>query len=320
MPRPLHCPPELFELDLRGKTYLVTGGNSGLGLETSHRLLRQGGQVVIACRNPQLGEQAIQTLRARTPGALVHVLPLDLADLESVRSFARAFLARFDSLHGLLNNAGIMNTPLSRTKDGFESQFGVNHLGHFLLTELLLPLLIESAPSRIVNVSSAYHDVAMGREGRIDFDDPNFERRKYDGWLAYAQSKLANLLHARELAKRLEGTGVASVSVHPGWVPTRLARHSLPLWLQDGLLRHVLRPFGMIQLEDGIQSSLFALLSPQVPAQSGSYFSQVGGYRDRAASGGGWPLVSPNPEARDEGNAQRLAELSRRLVGLAPAR
>ncbi|MFT3712673.1 MAG: SDR family oxidoreductase [Archangium sp.] len=317
MAKPLLCPPELLSLDLTGKTYIVTGGNSGIGLVTVEQLARQGARVVLACRRPAEGQRASDELKAKNLRGSIEVAELDLASLASVRAFAEAFLARGEALHGLVNNAGVMNTPAGKTKDGFEMQFGTNHLGHYLLTELLLPALKKGAPSRVVVLSSCYHDKAQGREGRIDFDDLNFERRAYDGWTAYAQSKLANLLHAKALAKRLSGTGVTVASVHPGWVRTNLVRGTMPTWMQDFVLRPFLHLAGMIEPWEGAQTSLFALLSPEVPAHSGDYYSQLGMYRERAANKGGWPLKSPNPNAHDDAAAQRLDVVSRQLVGLA---
>lgn len=310
------CPPELLSLDLTGKTFIVTGGNSGIGLVTVEQLAKQGAHVVLACRRPAEGERARADIAARGAKGTIEVAALDLASLESVRSFAAQFLATHGQLHGLVNNAGIMNAPAGKTKDGFESQLGTNHLGHFLLTELLLGALRAAAPSRVVILSSCFHDVAMGRKGHLDFDDLQFERRKYDGWEAYAQSKLANLLHARQLAKRLAGSGVTVASVHPGWVRTNLMRTSMPAWVQDYLLRPVLQLAGMIEPWEGTQTTLFALLSPEVPKENGAYFSQLGRYRDKAANRGGWPLVSPNPEASDDSVAARLETVSRKLVGL----
>lgn len=315
MPKTLVCPPELLTRDLRGQVVIVTGANSGIGLITAEQLARQGALVVLGVRRLGEGEAAADAIRRAVVGAQVEVRELDLGDLASVRRFAEGFLATHERLHLLINNAGIMNAPRGRTRDGFETQFGVNHLGHFLLTSLLTPRLIASAPARIVNLSSCYHDRAMGREGDIHFDDLFFERTKYDGWKAYAQSKLANLLHARELARRLAGTGVTAVSVHPGWVRTALMRHSMPAWLQ-AVARPILRALGMIEPWEGAQSTLYAALAPEVEAHAGEYFSQVGMYRDRAANAGGWPLRSPNPHAHDDEKARRLWEVSEELVGL----
>jgi NAD(P)-dependent dehydrogenase (short-subunit alcohol dehydrogenase family) len=207
-----------------------------------------------------------------------------------------------------------MNTPQGKTKDGFEMQLGTNHLGHYLLTELLLDVLKASAPARIVVLSSCFHDMAVGKEGRIDFDDLNFERRAYDGWTSYAQSKLANVLHAKHLAVRLAGTGVVVASVHPGWVRTNLIKNSMPTFVQDYLLRPVLSLMGMIEPWAGAQTTLFALLSPTI--EPGAFYSQTGTYREKQANRGGWPLRSPNPNAHNGDDAARLDRVSRQLVGL----
>ena len=316
MAKPLLCPPELLTLDLSGKTYLVTGGNSGIGLATVEQLAKQGAHVVLACRRPADGERAKAEIAGNGVRGTIEVRELDLASLASVRAFAARFLAEHTQLHGLVNNAGVMNTPAGKTKDGFETQLGTNHLGHFLLTELLLDVLKASAPSRIVNLSSCYHDIAQGRKGAIHFEDLHYESHKYDGWDAYAQSKLANVLHAKELASRLAGTGVIAVSVHPGWVRTRLMRSSMPLWMQDVVLKPFFRMAGMIEPWEGTQSSLYALLSPDVLQHNGAFFSQLGWYREKSANKGGWPLRSPNPQVHDDAVAKRLDQVSRKLVGL----
>ncbi len=314
MAKVLTCAPELLKTDLKGKRYIVTGANSGIGFQTAKQLALQGADVILACRSVGEGEARAAEIRALMPHARLEVRRLDLGDLTSVRAFADGILKDVDHLDALVNNAGVMNTPKGTTRDGFETQIGVNHLGHFLLTQLLLDLLKSSAPSRIVNVSSCYHDVAMGREGKIDLEDLNFERRKYDGWEAYAQSKLANVLHARHLAKRLQGTGVTAVSVHPGWVRTKLMRHSLPIWMQNYVLRPMFRVFGMIEPWDGAQTSLHCILAPSVPEHAGAFFSQLGIYRDKSKNAGGWPLASPNPQAVDDDLARKLWDLSESLV------
>jgi NAD(P)-dependent dehydrogenase (short-subunit alcohol dehydrogenase family) len=315
MAKTLLCPESLLSLDLSGKVYLVTGGNSGIGYETVTQLARQGAKVVLACRRTSAGNHAKAKIKALGVRGSVEVMELDLSRLESVRAFAGNFLRLFHRLDGLVNNAGVMNTPKGTTQDGFETQFGTNHLGHFLLTELLLDCIRATPDSRIVNLSSCFHDRAMGREGQIDFEDLNFERKKYDGWEAYAQSKLANLLHARALAKQPDNQGVISVSVHPGWVRTGLISHSMPLRFQDFWLKPILKLMGMIEPWEGAQSTLYALLSPEVPAHNGGYFSQVGIYRTREAGRGGWPLHSPNPHANDETISEKLYQVSLSLVG-----
>jgi len=314
MAKPLVCDPALLELDLSGRRYIVTGANSGIGLVTAQQLAVQGAEVILACRNLSEANARIGEIRAAHPSARLQARALDLASLASVRSFAEGFLADYDRLDALINNAGVMNTPKGTTQDGFELQLGINHLGHFLLTKLLLEVLEASAPSRIVIVSSCYHDVALGRQGKIDFEDPNFERRPYDGWEAYAQSKLANVLHAKGLAKRLEGTGVTAVSVHPGWVRTQLIRNSAPVWVQDYVARPFMRLAGMIEPWEGAQTTLHATLDPTVPEHAGAFYSQLGTYRDKACNRGGWPMVSPNPQANDDAIVERLWQLSERLV------
>jgi NAD(P)-dependent dehydrogenase (short-subunit alcohol dehydrogenase family) len=316
MAKVLMCNPELFLQNLSDKTYIVTGGNSGIGFITAQQLAQQGAHVIIACRRPTEGERAKQEILQNHASAKIEVMEMDLGNLDSIRSFAQKFLSEKTQLHGLVNNAGVMYTPFSRTKDGFETQMGTNYFGHFLLTELLIPILKTSGPSRIAILSSCYHDKAQGREGKIDFNDYNFNQKKYDGWEAYAQSKLANLLHAKHLAKVLKGTEVTVASVHPGWVRTNLFKTLMPLWFQNILLKPFLQLGGMIEPWEGAQTTLHVLLAPEVSSQSGQYFSQTGFYRTKEATKGGWPLKSPNPHAHDEEVAQKLYELSRKLVGL----
>ena len=251
MAKPLRCDPALFDRDLSGQTMIITGSNSGLGLVTARQVVQQGAHVVMACRRINAARSAAEKIRRGQTAGSVEVMELDLGSLASIRDFAEQFLATHEKLHALVNNAGVMNTSQGTTSDGFETQFGINHLGHFLLTSLLLDVLKSSSPSRIINISSGYHDTAMGREGRIDFDDLHQTAQKYDGWKAYAQSKLANVLHSQELARRLEGTGVSAVSVHPGWVRTELIRHSMPVWVQNYVLRPAMRMAGMIEPWDG---------------------------------------------------------------------
>jgi len=316
MAKPLLCEPALFLKDLTGKVVIVTGANSGIGWETTKQLAAQGAHVVMACRRIEAGQERIDELTADVPNASLSVLPLDLSKLASVRAFADAFLKAHDRLDVLINNAGIMNTDEGRTEDGFELQIGTNHMGHFLLTELLLDVLKQSAPSRIVCVSSCYHDAAQGKPGVIRFDDLNFDNEKYNGWAAYSQSKLANVMHAKALAKELDGTGVTAVSVHPGWVRTDLARHTMPLWVQNTIAKPVLRWMGMIEPHEGAHTSLHAALADDVPEHAGSFYSQRGIYQDKSNNAGGWPMRSPSPQAHDADAIARFYTLSRQAVGL----
>lgn len=317
MPKPHVCDPALLETDLSGKTFIVTGANSGIGWVSAQQLAKQGAQVILACRRVSDAEARIAEARAELPSAKLEARELDLGSLASVRRFAEGFLADHDRLDGLLNNAGVMNSPQGKTVDGFETQLGINHVGHFLLTDLLLERLKASAPARVVNVSSCFHDVAMGRKGDIHLDDLHYESRKYDGWEAYAQAKLANLLHAKGLAKRLEGTGVTAVSVHPGWVRTNLARNSMPLWVQNYVMRPVFRLMGMIEPWEGAQTSLFALLDPSVGQHAGAFYSQTGTYRDKSCNAGGWPMNSPNPKAHDDALAEKLWQATEAMIAKA---
>ncbi|MCG8672189.1 MAG: oxidoreductase [Pseudomonadales bacterium] len=204
-----------------GKLVLITGSNSGIGLEAAKVLAKQQAHVVLACRNPEKGTAALEEIKAEIPTATVDFMQLDLASLDSVRSFTEAFKAKFDHLDVLINNAGVMAPPFGTTADGFESQFGTNHLGHFALTGQLLPLLEAAESGRVVVLSSIAH-----RMGKINFNNLNSEKR-YSRWIAYGQSKLANLMFAKELQRRLEkaGSKVVAVAAHPGYSSTNLQRY-----------------------------------------------------------------------------------------------
>jgi NAD(P)-dependent dehydrogenase (short-subunit alcohol dehydrogenase family) len=245
---------------------------------------------------------------------------LDLASLGSVRRFAEAFLVQYDRLDGLVNNAGVMYTPEGRTEDGFETQFGNNYLGHFLLTELLLDTLKASAPARIVCVSSVAHAGMRGVYGEINIDDLNFDNREYDAYQAYANSKLANVLHALDLARRLGGTGVSAFSVHPGWIRSNLVVSSggaIGRFVQNVLLRPFAGVLGTMSWFEGAQTTLHCLLDDEAPKHNGEYFSQISiFYPDPEDRPGGWPMSSPNPKAHDKDLAKELYRVSLGLVGL----
>jgi NAD(P)-dependent dehydrogenase (short-subunit alcohol dehydrogenase family) len=316
MPKTLMCNPMLFEKDLSGSVYIVTGANSGSGFATAEQLAEQGALVIGACRRVGAGKIAFADLK--NIRGTVEVMELDLASLDSIRRFAKAFLSKYDRLDGLVNNAGVMHTPEGRTKDGFETQFGINYLGHFLLTELLLDILKASTPSRIVNISSVAHAGMRGHHGEIDFEDLNFEIKEYDARQAYANSKLANVLHALDLARRLEGTGVSAFSVHPGWIRSNLITSSggaAGKFVQNVLLRPFSGMLGTMSWFEGAQTTLHCLLDDDAPNHSGEYFSQNSVlYPNPENRPGGWPMPSPNPLAHDKELAEKLYGRSLELV------
>lgn len=290
-----------------GKTALVTGANGGIGYFTALELARRGAAVVLACRSREKGEDAVRRLKSELPDAKAEFAPLDLADLKSVRACAAAWGGR--ALDVLVNNAGVMAYPERRTTaDGFEAQLGTNHLGHFALTLLLLPALRRAPTPRVVTVSSIAH-----RRGRIDFDDLQAERR-YEGWTAYAQSKLANLLFAYELQRRANAAGLPlrSVAAHPGVAFTNLfvagpegGRSTLKSRFYSFLF-----PILLNTEERGALPTLYAAAAPE--AEPGGYYGPDGVREMR-----GWPApAKAEAAARDQAAATRLWEVSERLTGL----
>jgi len=280
--------------DLTGKIALITGSNSGIGLETARGLARAGATVVMAARNLDKGNTAVADIRATTGSDKVELLQLDLASLESVRKAAAEFLGKHDALHLLVNNAGIMTTRQEKTRDGFEATMGVNHLGHFLLTQLLVDRMKASAPARIINVSSMGHMMTPG----LKVDDLFYEKRRYVGLVAYADSKLANVLFTTELARRLEGTGVVVHALHPGMVRTGLGGNGqVPSFAKK--IWDVI-PF-VLNAEQGAATSLHVATSDEAGLLSGKYWSNSKVRRPR--------LPRNEPEV-----AQRLWDVSARLV------
>jgi NAD(P)-dependent dehydrogenase (short-subunit alcohol dehydrogenase family) len=277
--------------DLTGKTVVVTGANSGLGRETAHALAAAGARVVLAVRDPGKGKAAAAAMPGDT-----EVRPLDLASLESVRSFAGEWTGPIDLL---INNAGVMWPPLTRTADGFESQFGVNHLGHFALTNLLLP----HVAGRVVTVSSGLH-----LAGRIDFADLNAERKRYSAWGAYAQSKLASLLFTAELQRRLTAAGsrVLSNAAHPGYAATSLQSHTGNR-VQDFLLTKVAN---RIVAQDAAGGALPTLYAAVADIPGNSYAGP--GNQVRGAP----KLAGRSPAARNPETARRLWSVSEDLTGV----
>uniref|UniRef100_A0A182MJR3 NADP-retinol dehydrogenase n=1 Tax=Anopheles culicifacies TaxID=139723 RepID=A0A182MJR3_9DIPT len=260
----------VFEKNVRadGKVVIITGANTGIGKETAHYLARRGAHVYMACRDMQKCEKAREEIVLDTRNPLVYCRECDLASMQSIRQFVKQFKAEQQRLDILINNAGVMRCPRTLTKEGIELQLGVNHMGHFLLTNLLLDTLKLSAPSRIVVVSSLAHT-----RGQIALDDLN-STKTYDEAKAYEQSKLANVLFVRELARRLEGTGVTVNALHPGIVDTELMRHMgiFNSWFSGIFVRPFVWPFLKSPLY-GAQTTLYAALDPELEKVSGQYFS-----------------------------------------------
>ena len=287
----------------------MTGANSGLGFETARALAAAGAEVVLACRSEKNAQEASDKIHEHLKEAKLRPLELDLDSLESVRAAANKFLSFNLPLHFLILNAGIMATPNAKTKDGFERQLGVNHLSHFLLTELLLPKVKESAPSRVITLSSRGHYLYAPKEG-FRWDDLA-ANRGYDRWERYGQSKLANILHMEELQRRLDAEGVKDVicvSVYPGAVySTGLFRQKPPL---TSILPHLFTFIRMgltakyKTIEQGSSTTVYCALSPDVV--KGEYYADCGVERDGYRHG----------QVSNQATAKRLWEESVKLVGL----
>jgi len=269
-------------VDLSGRHAIVTGASAGIGLETARVLALRGASVTLACRDPEKGENArtriVEGSGGRISSDALFLEHLDLARLESVRAFARAFLATGRPIHLLVNNAGVMLPDRRETHDGFEAHLGVNHLGHFLLTNLLLERISASAPARVVNVSSdAMHFASLTPE----LHDLNWEERRYSGWRSYGDSKLMNLMFTNELNRRLGDSGVTSAALHPGIVTTELARdqRGWQRWL--GI---VVWPF-MKTAAQGAATTLYAATRPDPLEAGGSYLADCAPARPHKLAG-----------------------------------
>jgi NAD(P)-dependent dehydrogenase (short-subunit alcohol dehydrogenase family) len=292
--------------DQTGRVAVVTGANSGLGFHTALELARHGAKVVVASRSDVRGKEAVARIIAEVPRADVDLRGLDLADLANVRSFADGIQASYPSVDLLINNAGVMAIPRQVTADGFEMQFGTNHLGHFALTGLLLPLLLRTPHARVVTVSSTAH-----KPGRIDFDDLMSER-SYRKWRVYSSTKLANLLFAYELQRRLSAVGSAlmSVAAHPGTSATNLVTVSA----QDNIIKRLVMPAGARLISQsaarGALPQLYAATAPDV--RGGEYFGPNG-----IAESFGYPKrVDSVPASKDLDTAARLWSVSEELTGV----
>lgn len=279
-------------IDLSGKVCVITGASSGLGREASRALAAAGARVVLAARDPAALAEAARWIATEVPGAHTSTVELDLTSLASVRAAAGAIRAIAPAIDVLMNNAGVMFTPFGRTHDGFEMQIGTNHFGHFELTRLLVPQLAAARGARIVHLSSGGHVM-----GDVDFDDPNWERREYDKFVAYGASKTANILHAVEADRRLRDNGIRAYAVHPGTVATSLARH---MSREDfSRLRELAAgPLDVTTPDRGAATQVWAAVSPELAGRGGLYLEDCH-ISDRAA-----------PYARDAARAAAWWQLS----------
>lgn len=285
-----------LNVPMSGKTCLVTGATAGIGKVTGQALAQQGATVVLVGRNPAKGESVVRQIKQQTGNEAVEFMLANLSSQQDIRSLAEQFRAKYRQLHVLVNNAGAVFFSRRESVDGLEMTFALNHLGYFLLTHLLLDIIKASAPARIINISSLAH-----LAGRINFD--NLQGRKhYVGWLAYAQSKLANILFTYELARRLEGTDVTANVLHPGIVRTNFAlNNGLPGYLIRGVMDLV-----SIGEEAGAETVIYLATSPEVKAVTGQYFEIKKAVRSSSAS-------------YNQAVARRLWQVSLELTGLSVA-
>ncbi|OIN80072.1 SDR family NAD(P)-dependent oxidoreductase [Mycobacterium malmoense] len=293
-------------IDLSGKVCVITGASSGLGRESARALAAAGAHVVLAARNQDALVRAARWIDAEMPGARTSTVRLDLTSLASVRAAAGAIRDIAPAIHVLVNNAGVMFTPFGRTHDGFEMQLGTNHFGHFELTRLLIPQLAAAGGARVVTLSSGGHLM-----GDVDFDDPNWESREYDKFVAYGASKTANILHAVEADRRLRELGIRAFAVHPGTVATALARYmsrsdfsELRKLVVDNSAARGQRSEGFLDFvtpEHGAATQVWAAVGPELAGRGGLYLEDCS--------------VSENvaPYARDEQRAADWWALSEKL-------
>ena len=300
--------------DLSGRTVLVTGGYSGLGQETARALAAKGAHVILSGRDATKLSAAADELATAT-GAKVETLVADLGSLESIRAAGAEARDRFGHIDVLINNAGVMASPMGRTADGFETQFGTNHLGHFALTRELMPLIEEGSAQRIVNLSSRGHHL-----DRIDFDDPNYRSRDYDKWKAYGQSKTANVLFARGLEDRFGSKGIHAYAVHPGGIQTNLGRHMSEedmAWIRGRMDKLAKEggtkgdAQGWKTIPQGAATSVWAATAEELDGHGGVYAEDcnVAAIDDENPNGG------VRSYALDKDDADRLWALSEELTG-----
>jgi NAD(P)-dependent dehydrogenase (short-subunit alcohol dehydrogenase family) len=296
----------LFGVDLTGKICVITGATSGLGLMTAQALASAGATVVLAGRDPERLRSAVGAITAETPAAAVEAVELELGSLASVRSAAVEINGRFPCVDVLINNAGVMFTPYQQTKDGFELQLGVNHLGHFELTRRLVPLLLNAGSARVINLSSDGHKIFD-----IDFDDPNWEQGPYDKFKAYGAAKTANVLFTVALDARYRDSDIRSFAVHPGTVATALSRYMskgdmkamMGLGTADRDPAAAPARLEVIPVEQGAATSVWGAVSDELAGLGGRYLADC--------------AISTNvaPYAVDPQRAEQLWTMSERLCG-----
>ena len=292
--------------NLTGKVIVVTGANSGIGFEAAKEFARKGAQTILACRSMDKAEAALAAIQAEIPNAPAEIMHLDLADQASVHKFANEFKAIYDRLDVLVNNAGIMMVPYGTTTDGFESQFGTNHLGHFALTGLLIDLLLKTKGSRVVNISSGGH-----RFGNMDFDNLMFDGGEgYSGPRAYGRSKLANILFTYELQRRYRAihADALAVAAHPGGSDTNLGNH-----LADSWYMKMLEPLANRMMQSAAMGALPTIRAAVDPGVRGGEYYGPDGFLEQS----GYPvLVESNKASHNVEDAQKLWEISEELTGV----
>lgn len=295
--------------DLTGLTVFITGANSGLGQETARAMAAHGAHVVMAGRDQDKLDDAVSAIRTEHPDALLDTLVCDLGNLESIRAATSRARQRFDKIDILINNAGVMACPLMRTADGFEMQFGTNHLGHFALTGELMPLIERGSAKRIVNLSSRGHHFAP-----VDLDDPNFTNRDYDPWVSYGQSKTANILFSVGLEARYAVRDIHSYAVHPGGIQTNLGRHMTEKMVEDLMARITKSDssYAWKTIPQGAATSCWAATAPELEGKGGVYCEDCHvAELDDESSAGGVRSYALDPDA-----ARRLWTISEEMTGV----
>jgi len=293
---------EKYDVSLKDKNVIVTGANTGIGKETARVLAKAGANVILACRDMIAGSKALEEIKQTSGSDKVQLISLDLSSLESVKQFANKFNSLKIPLHLLILNAGVMACPLNFTKEGYELQWGTNHLGHFYLTKLLLESLKKAAPSRVVVVSSLGHQIAYGGYWDLkSYSSGSYYPTYLGAWIAYGRSKLSNILFAKELNDRYQHQGITAYSLHPGNIPSDLQRHmttgyTLPYYIW----RYVGSPF-LKSIPQGAATTVFCAVTPELEAQGGCYYSDC-------------KLDVPSKWATDKQKATELWEYSEQLI------